>query len=135
MKRTVDSGTGVAVAEARLVLAGAVTSTLTVFAQPPKAHAQSGCPSSFNVSRSTGTVHRNWELQIRRKSDPPLAWFQNNKKSDVAKKPNTSLHAAARAASAASHVSTTAVQGHIKSIRDRIQTGHSRSTIRGGPAG
>ncbi len=53
MKRAVDSGTGVAAAAAKLVLTGAVTTTLAVFAQAPKAYAQSGCSIYIHAPRTS----------------------------------------------------------------------------------
>lgn len=54
MKHMTNSGTGVAAAAARLVLTGAVTTTLTLFAQAPKVYAQSSCPSVYRYRASYG---------------------------------------------------------------------------------
>ena len=108
MKR-IDFGSVVAAVAARLVLTGAVATTLAV-AQAPQAYAHCGNPTLHAAVRDLNAL----ALDPRFKSPAAQAQIQ-------ALRAQLRQDATAWIAATATHASTSAIQAQIDTIRDRIQ--------------
>src|SRR5438105_4994860 len=124
MKR-VDFGSVVATVATRLVLTGAIATTLTVFAQVPKAYAMCGDAALHEAFRDLnqrasqlppGAEREQIQQQIKDLARQAVQAAQ------AARQPSTGARMG-QAARQASTVSTPAIQTQIRSIRDSIQRG------------
>jgi hypothetical protein len=111
--KSVDFGSVMATL-ARLVLTGAVATTLAV-AQAPQAYAHCGNPTIHAAFRDLNA------LALDPRFASPAAQAQIQALRAQLRQDATAWIAATATATATTHTSTTAIQAQINTIRDRIQ--------------